>query len=319
MRAYVFPTDTAWARYLSDLQQRDPTATEVNFWLPGTRGFDALRPRQRFLFRSKASEGGRIIGGGLYEDYLRFPVSVAWQIYGTANGVASRDELLHRIQRYRARNGLPPEADPEIGCVLLTDVAFTPPGADLPLPPGYPMTATRGRAYSERDPEWSIIEQTFADLLWRAEVPARRPGSAALDFLPGPTRVLVEGARLERRGQRWFQSRIMSNYGRRCAITGSHIAPTLQAAHIRPLASEGPHRADNGLLLRSDVHTLFDAGYLGLDDRHRLQVSPRLRTDWGNGTEFYERSGHQIRLPAQRSERPDTEQTTWHMDTVFRR
>jgi putative restriction endonuclease len=47
------------------------------------------------------------------------------------------------------------------------------------------------------------------------------------------------------------------------------------------VAEGGEHRLDNGLLPRSDVHTLFDRGYLAVDSRHRLLVSPRLHEDFG--------------------------------------
>lgn len=130
---------------------------------------------------------------------------------------------------------------------------------------------------------------------------------------------MVDGPRWVRRGQRWFKGKMLTAYQRRCAITGSHIAPTLQAAHIRPISKEGQHAADNGLLLRSDVHTLFDDGYLGLDDQHRLQVSRRLRDDFGNGAEFYSRAGSVIVLPEKVDERPSVEAVTWHMDTLFKR
>ena len=53
-------------------------------------------------------------------------------------------------------------------------------------------------------------------------------------------------------------------YGRRCAVTGDKIVPVLQAAHIRPVTQDGENRIDIGLLLRSDVHTLFDRGYIGI-------------------------------------------------------
>ena len=72
-----------------------------------------------------------------------------------------------------------------------------------------------------------------------------------------------------------------------------------------------------GLLLRSDVHTLFDLGYLGLGSQYELQVSARLRTDWGNGTEFFERAGNPIHLPQERRNRPAADAMAWHMDTVF--
>ena len=55
--------------------------------------------------------------------------------------------------------------------------------------------------------------------------------------------------------------------------------------------------------LRSDVHILFDRGYLGVDTRHRLLVSPRLRAEFGNGDQFYARAGESIALPDRRPDR----------------
>jgi len=43
-------------------------------------------------------------------------------------------------------------------------------------------------------------------------------------------------------------------------VNGDKIVPVLQAAHLRPVTLDGENRVDNGLLLRSDVHTLFDRG-----------------------------------------------------------
>lgn len=318
MKAYVFPTDTSWARYLAALQQRDPGQTEANFWLPSSTRFAYLSPGDRFLFRSKADAGGQIIGGALYADYLRMRVSEAWRFYGEANGADSLEGLVSSIQRYRINNGAPFDPDPEIGCILLTDVTFVPRGDELPLPPSFPMNATRGRGYLPTHSDWSAVEEAFAQILLRADVPNLRPDSDAATYL-GPTTERIDGSHWIRRGQRWFASKVMTSYQRRCAITGSHIAPTLQAAHIRPIAKEGQHRVDNGLLLRSDVHTLFDDGYIGIDEKHRLQVSKRLREDFSNGAEFYSRTGDTILLPAQKHERPSGEVVTWHMDEVFKR
>ena len=77
----------------------------------------------------------------------------------------------------------------------------------------------------------------------------------------------------------------------------------LQAAHIRPVTEGGEHCLDNGLLLRSDVHTMFDRGYLAIDDNYRLLVSPRLRGEFGNGERFYAKAGEVMQ---------------WHIDTVFK-
>lgn len=85
-----------------------------------------------------------------------------------------------------------------------------------------------------------------------------------------------------RLGQRAFQGVVLDAYGYGCAVTGDKIRPVLQAAHIRPLPLGGEHRLDNRLLLRSDVHTLFDRAYLGVDPKSRLVVSPRLRDELGD-------------------------------------
>ena len=111
-------------------------------------------------------------------------------------------------------------------------------------------------------------------------------------------------------GQQAFKGLVITAYRRVCAITGVRIQPVLQAAHIRPVARDGLHRVDNGRLLRSDVHILYDDGYLGVDPKFRLQVSPRLRKDFGNGTEFYERAGQVIELPQRPVDRPDHDALT---------
>jgi putative restriction endonuclease len=121
-------------------------------------------------------------------------------------------------------------------------------------------------------------------------------------------------------GQAAFKALVQEAYGRRCAVTGDKIVPVLQAAHIRPVTLDGENRVDNGLLLRSDVHTLFDCGYLGVHpESRRLLVSSRLRADWGNGEEFYHRaqSDQPISVPARRADHPNRDFLTWHADTVF--
>lgn len=98
---------------------------------------------------------------------------------------------------------------------------------------------------------------------------------------------------------------------------GAGLASVLQPAHIRPVTAGGEHRPDNGLLLRSDIHTLFDRGYLGVDLQFRLRVSPHLRADFSNGHQFYAQAGQVIEPPARRADRPSQEFLEWHLDEVF--
>jgi len=84
-----------------------------------------------------------------------------------------------------------------------------------------------------------------------------------------------------RLGQGAFRVSVTEAYNRACAVTQEHSLPALEAAHIRPFAKEGPHEVRNGLLLRADLHRLFEQGYLTVTPNHRLEVirrSGRYRT-----------------------------------------
>jgi putative restriction endonuclease len=123
----------------------------------------------------------------------------------------------------------------------------------------------------------------------------------------------------QRLGQSSFQAVVLDAYQRRCAITGSRIRPVLEAAHVLPVTRGGEHRTDNGLLLRSDIHKLYDDGYLGVDPKHRLLVSPRLRDEFGNGEQLYAIAGQPISVPARRGDRPNREFLERHLDEVYLR
>lgn len=61
-----------------------------------------------------------------------------------------------------------------------------------------------------------------------------------------------------RLGQQRFREEMLGRYGPRCAVTGPQPPETLEAAHIRSFSSSPRHDRDNGLLLRRDLHALFD-------------------------------------------------------------
>lgn len=311
MRAVVGVTDNRWATYLRD----HPHVTEANFWQPrATTTFKALGIGEPFLFKTHHPEN-RMVGGGLFSGYAALHLSEAWTIFGEGNGVGSLAELQRSILGYRAD---PSDPDPLIGCVMLRDLFFVEPDASLEAPHDFAKNIVRFKGYDLAAAPH--VRTIFETLVQRAGERGRRLDAPYPDLtlsIDGPTFGATREVR-QRVGQQAFRGLVLTSYDRRCAITGSHIRPTLQAAHIRPVTQEGMHRVDNGLLLRSDVHTLFDAGYLGVNERYELQVSPRLRSDFGNGKEFYDRAGSVIALPERRVDRPDREAVSWHMDTVFR-
>lgn len=296
-------TDNAWAAFLRDR----PHITEANFWLPSARtGFAALSTGEPFLFKTHWPEN-RLVGGGFFSGFARLTIEEAWEIHGEGNGVASMADLVNRIARYRKE---PPDLKRQIGCVLLRDLFFAPPDSALPAPADFAKNIVRFKSYEIT--QSSVVEDRLRALLDTSVIRIHDLPSEVI----GETRGLPT-LTIPRLGQQAFKSLVLTSYRRSCAITGNRVEPVLQAAHIRAVADGGVHRVDNGLLLRSDVHILFDRGYLGIDPKHRLHVSPRLRQDFGNGEEFYRKAGTLIALPDKKVDRPNAEAVTWHMDTTF--
>lgn len=302
-------TDGDWYRFLADR----PALNEVNFWRPGGgREFRALTPGEPFFFKTHHPHN-RVVGGGIYSDFVPLRISEAWDFFGESNGVASLEQMRARVGRYR-REPIAPDEDPTIGCIFVRDTVFFPEDALGDPPPNFASNVVQGKGY---DLSLASTVDYFGDLLGRLlgvtiEVdlsqPWHREGPAYGDPRLTPQRL----------GQQAFQAVVLRAYQRQCAITGAKIRPVLQAAHIRPLPSGGEHRLDNGLLLRSDVHTMYDRGYLGVDPKYRLLVSPRLREEFGNGEQFYARAGEQIAVPQRSGDRPNREFLEWHLDEVFR-
>ncbi len=80
-----------------------------------------------------------------------------------------------------------------------------------------------------------------------------------------------------RQGQPEFRRQLMKVYNRRCAITGYPTVDVLEAAHISPYRGQHTNSVTNGLLLRADIHTLFDRYLLTVTPDHAVRTAPTLR------------------------------------------
>ena len=121
-----------------------------------------------------------------------------------------------------------------------------------------------------------------------------------------------------RLGQGAFRILVTDAYDRRCSISGERTLPVLQASHIKPYG-KGPNRVDNGLLLRSDLHILFDRGYITVTPDLNVEVSPRIKEEYENGRDYYKHHGHPLAvLPAARVDLPNADFLKWHNKSVFR-
>lgn len=97
-------------------------------------------------------------------------------------------------------------------------------------------------------------------------------------------------ARNIRRGQRLFRDRLLRAYNKKCCITGCGVEAVLEAAHIYDHAIAGINQPENGLLLRSDIHILFDVNLITIDPQtHTIRIAGDLA-----GTEYAQYNGCQI-------------------------
>jgi putative restriction endonuclease len=106
-----------------------------------------------------------------------------------------------------------------------------------------------------------------------------------------------------RRGQAGFRAALLEAYRGRCAVTGFDAAAALEGAHLRPYRGPESNAVTNGLLLRADIHTLFDLGLLAPDPVTRAIVVSKLLA----GTQYEALSNSRLADPAETRQRPNQE------------
>lgn len=304
MKLFVGVTNNEWFRFLAE---RMPD--EVNFWRPRSQmDFKALKTGDLFLFKLH-SPLDFIVGGGVFQRHSFLPLPLAWQAFGEKNGVPDYETFERRILEHRSAD----ELHRQIGCTILVEPFFWPRESWIPVPTDWSKNIVTGKSYDLSTPAgvelWNQVQMRLAN--------DHTPHSSA--------QVAEERARFgapitirPRLGQGAFRVEVTDAYSRRCAITGEKTLPALEAGHIRPYSKNGPHETRNGLLLRSDIHNLFDLGYLTITPEYKVEVSRRIKEEFENGRHYYALHGQPlIVLPKDRNSQPATEFLEWH-NTIFK-
>ena len=303
MRIFVGITDRDWFDFLSGLDGLD----EVNFWQPsGQQQFRALQIGEPFPFKLHSPDD--YIGGGFYSHFTILPASIVWQAFGEKNGARTEEEMRARIARYRRTSNPSPAEDYKIGCILLESPFFCDRQDWISLPE-WKREIVRGRGYdSEGDGReiWQRVESLL------------RTSHLQPQALAEPPRYGEPVTVFPRLGQGSFGLIVTDSYKTRCAFTNSPVLHVLEAAHIRPYSSGGTHDPSNGILLRQDLHTLFDRGYMTVTPSHQIEVSSRIKEEFHNGKEYYALHGQDMRLPEYGNRKPSAEFLKWHNENVYR-
>jgi putative restriction endonuclease len=307
MKIWVGVTDKGWYQHLART-----APDEVNFWQPsGSRSFRALQPGEPFLFKLHSPDNF-IVGGGYYVRHSPLPASLAWGAFGIKNGVVSFDDLVARIRRYRQGESV---VDPVIGCNVLAEPFFLDEHDWVPIPPSWAANIVQGKTYDTDSIDGARLWESVKNAASTDRVRQAMPVDSQLDAPRFGNEYLTRG----RLGQGSFRVLVTDAYARRCAISGEKTLPVLEAAHIMPYARNGPHNVRNGLLLRSDLHKLFDLGHVTVTPDLRVEVSNRLRADWENGRDYYAYHGKELKCtPPQAAEMPATHFLSWHNENAFK-
>jgi putative restriction endonuclease len=310
----VAVTDEQWFEFLSS-RANNGRLDEVNFWRPlAQTEFRALPPGAPFFFRLK-HPANAIVGYGFFAHATKLPIAIAWDTFGEANGDPTYDGFRTRIAAYRRETPLEVElGHRELTCIILRDVHF--------------FSESEWQPWGEED-EWRRNIVAFksyeldqgpgarlAAILRNGVPPEFAPAYAPLTT---DDRQRVEVLQTLREGQGAFRVRVLDAYNRRCAVTGERSVPVLDAAHIQPYLGPASNHIQNGLSLRTDIHRLYDKGYVTVTPELRFEVSRRLREDFENGLVYYELDGSPLLVvPKRQGLKPSRTALEWHAANVFK-
>jgi putative restriction endonuclease len=312
VKLYLGVTDNNWHNYLSNKNPED-----VNFWRPGgTTNFKALSPGEPFIFKLKGPMNA-IAGIAFFTSYIALPIDIAWDAFGERNGFATFEEFRSVIMSFRTDKS---NTNPIIGCIVLTNPIFFDKIDWIETPPDWAPSVQQGKGYYTEDIIGGRIWKQIENLLNRyLNIDANDEGKSQLILeetsSPAYGKSVLTKVRL---GQSAFRMMVTDSYSKKCAITGERTLPVLEAAHIKSYAKSGPHFISNGLLLRSDMHKLFDKGYITITKDLKVEVSKKIKEEFENGKEYYQFHGKDLlHLPERIMDRPGREYIEWH-NGIFR-
>ena len=309
----VANTDYGW---FSHFRPKDQLAhfDEVNFWQPSSRqNFGALRRGQPFFFRLKKPHYA-VAGFGLYARFDRLPVRLAWDVFGQLNGFPDEATFRSALTRYRSTT-----ADPlarGLNCIVHQEVVFLPSRDWVSW--GNPEGWSRNLVSFKRFDLAKGAGHRLAEVLASSNHQSLPEFGHEFKPLDMDKRNFKFVPRAERPGQRAFKLQLLDAYDRQCAVTTEHALPVLDAAHIQPYRGRDSDHPQNGIILRSDLHRLYDRGYLTITPDLKLEVSQRLRDEFNNGKRYYELHGNQIVVPADPHLAPSRSALDWHASHVYR-
>jgi putative restriction endonuclease len=284
----ISPTDNHWFQFLRDAGFN----SYVNFWTPTPWNIKRMSPGNRWYFLLKSPI--REIGGfGEFVEYKNLTAIEAWKEYGQRNGCVDKKQMVERIQVYIDKNseefgGKSIDINShEIGCVILKNCQFwdeekykRPEDYEI----GFATQVVKYKYFDQYDP--------FTNL----------PDDIDNFSLLNEPREEFKKEVNQRKGQSEFKGRILKAYNNKCCVSGETCPELLEAAHLQQYLNDSSNHIQNGILLRIDLHRLFDNGLLFIDNEYKVHISPILLSP-----SYKQFEGIKISLPNNPNEYPSKE------------
>ncbi|MEO7310215.1 MAG: HNH endonuclease [Chitinophagaceae bacterium] len=312
MKFYLGVTDNNWFNYLSKIYRED-----VNFWQPGGNvNFKVLTAGAPFLFKLR-SPLNAIAGIGFFSSHTFLPISIAWDTFRERNGCETFNEFSRMILGYRNDKV---NINPTIGCIVLTNPIFFKREDWIETPSDWSKSIVQGKSYNTEDfignGIWKQVEYLLGKYLQNTIDPDKSLYMVQEPEFPAYGKSILTKVRI---GQGAFRVLVTDAYSKKCSITGEKTLPVLEAAHIKPFVESGPHFTSNGILLRSDMHKLFDSGYLTITNDFKIEVSSRIKEEFQNGKEYYQYHGKDLLyLPGKEIDRPHEKYINYHNANIYK-
>ncbi|SMC95081.1 HNH endonuclease [Pedobacter nyackensis] len=284
----ISPTDNNWFYYL----KKNNFNSTVNFWTPTPWNIKGLNKGDKFFFMLKAPI--RLIGGfGEFVEYKNLTAEQAWIEFGFRNGRDSKQNFIDSIQKYIDSNSKKFGKKTinantyTIGCIILQNCQFW-----------------ENEEFKQLDKDKIKFSSQIVKLKYFDDaLNMLDPSSLIERFHP------LKGQRENlftqvngRIGQERFKSAVLKAYNHRCCISGDPTPELLEASHIQSYLNINSNHIQNGILLRIDLHRLFDNGLLYIDEEYTIHISSVLKNDY-----YYSFCGKKINLPTNSKDYPSVE------------
>ena len=287
----ITPTDIDWFNFLKDRLNFQ----QINFWTDTPWNPRKLNKGDKFYFLLKAPIR-KISGYASFSYYQNLSIKEAWQKFGRGNGVNSLYELGVKVTGDRK-----PDFSTEIGCIILENPVFLdqsnyfhPQKYNL----SFPNEISKHKYYPNLDQinfasDYKQVGLSFSSI------------SDEDDYQFNQSSLT--------KGQSEFRNNIFKYYDQCGVVTRETCVSVLDAVHIHPYINEHKHHLKNGILLRSDLHKLFDDGLITITPDYKVLISQQLKSKY-----YYQYQEERINLPANERFYPDQKILEFHNQYIFR-